>query len=82
MTFRPCVDVSGKINDAQGYYNSPFGRIDMQWKRTGTEVTYEVTLPQKIHPSFDLNRYQVLKKESFPGNPGRITYRFSFTERC
>ncbi len=81
VTFRPCVDFSGRINDAQGYYHSPFGRIDMQWNRTGTEVTYEVTLPQEIDASFDLERYRVTTQETLPADPGRTTYRFTFAER-
>ena len=49
---------------------------------SGNEVTVWSALPQEIDVTFDLGRYQVLKQEHFPGNPGRITYRFSFTERC
>ena len=81
VTFCPYVDFSGKINAADGYYLCPFGRIDMSWKRNGTDVTYEVTLPQSIHASFDLGRYQVSEQVTIQTDSDSIIHRFTFTER-
>ena len=80
VTFCPYVDFSGKINEAEGHYDSKFGRIEMRWKRTGDAVVYGVTLPQQIDVSFDFRGYSVMEQEKTSEASGRISYRFKILQ--
>ena len=46
FVLRPEADPTGQMTWAKGWYDTPYGRISSSWKRTGTKVEYEFTIPE------------------------------------
>ncbi|MCH3994929.1 MAG: glycoside hydrolase family 78 protein [Prevotella sp.] len=42
---RPEVDPTGSLNEAHGYYDSMYGRIESSWKKTGDRIVYQFVIP-------------------------------------
>ena len=42
---RPVPDPTGQLNQASGWYDSHYGRIESSWKRSGGRIRYEFTIP-------------------------------------
>ena len=53
LTIRPYMDLSGKITSAEGYYNSPFGKITLSWKKSGEKYIFEAEIPCEIEVTYD-----------------------------
>ena len=53
VTFRPYLDLSGKITSAEGHYDSDFGTIRVDWVAEDGIYTYTVTVPEAIEYDFD-----------------------------
>ena len=64
VTFAPFLDPTGKITQAEGHYDTTYGRITVAWERVGDSFTYVVTAPASISCSFSFPRYRVTKEES------------------
>ena len=62
VTFAPCFDESGKITSAKGHYDSPFGRIEVEWSKTEVGFEYIVTVPEGIESSFDFGGMEIADK--------------------
>ena len=43
---KPEADPTGQMKWAKGWYDTPYGRIRSSWKRNGTKVEYEFTIPE------------------------------------
>ncbi len=64
VIFAPRFDASGKITSAKGYYNTPFGRITVCWKKIDSGFEYTVELPREIEYEFDFGTRTVIGEES------------------
>ena len=42
----PEADPTGRMTWAKGWYDTPYGRIESSWKRTGSKVEYTFTIPE------------------------------------
>ena len=62
VVFAPCFDFSGKINSAEGYYDTDYGRISVSWQKDGDTVKYTVSLPEEIECSFDFGQLDIKEK--------------------
>ena len=71
VIFAPCFDESGKITSAKGHYDSPFGRIEVEWSKTEVGFEYVVTVPEGIESSFDFGELTTVKETCRAG-----VYRF------
>ncbi len=63
MTLRPYIDLSGKITNAKGYYDTPFGEIMAEWSGDGERFVYEATVPQEIEVSTEFPRMQIVDRQ-------------------
>lgn len=64
---RPCP--GGSLEYARGSFESPYGRIEAGWKRSGNGYIYEVTVPANTTATLEINsEKQELKS-------GRYTFR-------
>lgn len=39
------MDPTGSLNEAHGYYDSMYGRIESSWKKTGDRIVYQFVIP-------------------------------------
>lgn len=62
LIIRPFVDFSGKLNKAEGYYDTSFGRISVQWERDNDGVIYKVVYPREIEAEYDFSHYVIAEK--------------------
>lgn len=46
FVLRPEADPTGQMTWAKGWYDTPYGRISSNWKRTGGKVEYAFTIPE------------------------------------
>ena len=42
----PEADPTGQMTWAKGWYDTPYGRIESSWKRSGSKVEYSFTIPE------------------------------------
>lgn len=68
IKFAPIIDTSGKITSACGHYDTDFGRIRVNWEKTGNCYKYEVSIPAGIEYEFDFNDMKVVKSNIEEGN--------------
>lgn len=52
--FAPEVDPTGHLSFAEGYYDSPHGRIESRWEIRDAETCYQVTVPCNTTATFVL----------------------------
>ena len=71
VRFAPFLDTSGKINAANGYYDTTYGRITVQWKKEAERYFYDVSAPDEIECEFDFAEMKIISK-----NFGNGTYSF------
>ncbi|GAA4454473.1 hypothetical protein GCM10023189_20990 [Nibrella saemangeumensis] len=45
FVLKPTPDPDGKITFAKGHYDSVYGRINSEWRKTGNTWTYKTTVP-------------------------------------
>jgi alpha-L-rhamnosidase len=50
----PEPDPTGGLTWAQGYYDSPYGRIESRWKRTKAATEFEFSVPPNTHAALRL----------------------------
>ena len=46
FVLRPEADPTGQMTWAKGWYDTPYGRIESSWKRSGRKIEYEFTIPE------------------------------------
>ncbi len=63
VCFAPAFDVSGKLTEARGQYDSPFGRISASWERVEDGFLYTVSVPDGIACTFDFGGMTVKTEE-------------------
>lgn len=67
VTFEPYFDTSGKITSASGHYDTDYGRITAQWKKTDSLYVYEVSLPLKIECEFKFDEMKIVNSDNKNG---------------
>ncbi|MBE7053027.1 MAG: alpha-L-rhamnosidase [Ruminococcaceae bacterium] len=75
VRFAPYFDVSGKITSANGYYDTKYGRITVEWKKTDKCYIYEVSIPMEIECEYEFPKMKVVNSSSKNG-----TYYFELVE--
>lgn len=63
VIFSPHFDTSGKVSSASGYYDTPFGKIAVTWKKLDSGYEYAVKMPTEIEYELDFGGMTVIKKE-------------------
>ncbi len=53
ITIAPRPDFSGRLTSASGHYDSPYGRISVEWRLDGDAVIYEATIPETVKYTVD-----------------------------
>ena len=64
VTFKPVFDTTCKITSASGYYDSTFGRINVEWTNNNGVFEYKVTVPSEIESVFDFSDMTVIESKS------------------
>ena len=64
VTFKPVFDTTCKITSASGYYDSPFGRINVAWTNNNGVFEYKVNVPSEIECIFDFSDMTVIENNS------------------
>ena len=54
FVLRPEPDPSGRLKEAAGHYDSPYGRIAAGWTQDGDALTYTVTVPPNTTATLEL----------------------------
>ncbi len=63
VKFAPYFDLSGKITSASGHYNTDYGKITAEWKRSGDVFEYLVSAPEQIECTFDFAGMEIISHE-------------------
>lgn len=63
LVIKPFIDTSGKINFAQGWYETQYGKIKINWQNNNKTLTLNAEIPNKIKHCFDLTSYKVLSRK-------------------
>ncbi|MBQ9084127.1 MAG: family 78 glycoside hydrolase catalytic domain [Clostridia bacterium] len=67
ITLAPSLDRSGRVNYAEGYYDSPYGRIEISWQRNGDSFRYSATIPEEIAFSLSLDGFDITEESHKEG---------------
>lgn len=61
LIIRPFVDFSGKLNSAEGYYDTSFGRISVKWNTDKVGIIFNVVCPSGIAVEYDFSNYTAVE---------------------
>lgn len=67
MKFSPYFDLAGKINSVKGHYDTDYGRISVEWQRTGDYYEYRVSAPSNVECEFVFEGMSVSHSKSANG---------------
>lgn len=62
IKLKPYIDLSGKLTFAEGYYNSPLGKISLRWSKERDAYKYEVIIPGEIDVEFEFPGLEMISK--------------------
>lgn len=62
LVIRPFIDATGRIKNAQGYYDTVKGRVAVKWRSDGGRVIFDLTLPDDLKFECSFPNYDVVLK--------------------
>lgn len=62
VAFCPYIDPTGTVTQANGHYDTAFGRIEVSWKTVGDTVEYMATVPDGIAYRFDFKNATIVSR--------------------
>ena len=73
--FVPYLDPTGKITSAQGHYDTPYGKISVNWEKIETGYLYQASVPVQIECDFVFSDMTVCSSQE---ENGVHTFRLSW----
>ncbi len=64
VKFAPFIDTTGKITTANGHYDTDYGRISVEWKKSDDCYIYQVSIPSEIEYEFEFEDMKVIKSDN------------------